>query len=219
MSKRKLSSAILPLVGSVGPWRDATYKASRTRDVIWPFTGEAIARVELATAAEVDHAVASASAEFPRWAGLTMKRRAQIMLKFHALVETHKDELIDLIVRENGKNRVEAAGDVAKGLETVEWACSMPQIAQGRHLTVSSGVTCHEIVEPIGVVASIVPFNFPFMVRAPRARLAALAARRPAAHPARAGAAPPPSPPRARAHARRRCRSGRFRSRWSRGTA
>jgi len=163
MSKRKLHG-ILPLVGSRGPWRDAAYAAKRTLDIFAPATGEKIGAVELASATEVDQAVNSAAAEFPRWGGLTIKRRAQIMIKFHSLVEAHKDELIELIMKENGKNRVEAAGDVAKGLETVEWACSMPQLAQGRHLTVSSGVTCHEIRDPVGVVASIVPFNFPFMV-------------------------------------------------------
>lgn len=171
MSKRKLTSGVanaLPLVTSVGPWRDAAYKAARLRDVISPSTGEVIAHVELASAADVDRAVQCAADEFRRWGSQTIKRRAQIMLKFHALVDVHKDELIDLIVSENGKNRVEAAGDLAKGLETVEWACSMPQLAVGRHLTVSSGITCHEIRDPVGVVASIVPFNFPFMVRAAR---------------------------------------------------
>jgi len=173
MSKR----GILPLVTSVGPWRDAAYKAARMRDVVSPATGEVVAHVELASAAEVDKAVQCAAAEFPRWGGQTIKRRAQILLKFHALVESHKDELIELIVCENGKNRVEAAGDLAKGLETVEWACSMPQLAAGRHLTVSSGVTCHEIRDPVGVVASVVPFNFPFMAcaRSPGASVGARA--------------------------------------------
>lgn len=210
MSKRKLTSGmtngILPLVTSVGPWRDAAYKASSVRDVVSPATGEVVAQVELGSAADVDKAVESAEDAFPSWGGQTIKRRAQVMLKFHALVESHKDELIDLIVRENGKNRVEAAGDLAKGLETVEWACSMPQLAAGRHLTVSSGVTCHEIREPIGVVASIVPFNFPFMVRGRQS------ARR------RAARAVPRALTR-RAPRARRCPSGRSRSRWSRGTA
>ena len=123
-----------------------------------------IAYVKCATHEVVDAAVAAAKAALPGWAGLTVKRRAQIMLRFHALIEEHRQELVDLIVKENGKNVTEAAGDVAKGLETVEWACSLPQLAQGRILPVSSGVTCHEEHEPVGVVASIVPFNFPFMV-------------------------------------------------------
>ena len=76
----------------------------------------------------------------------------------------HKQALVDAIVLENGKNEAEALGDVAKGLETVEWACSMPQLISGDILKVSRGVTCHDVNEPLGVVACVVPFNFPFMV-------------------------------------------------------
>jgi methylmalonic acid semialdehyde dehydrogenase len=72
--------------------------------------------------------------------------------------------LADLIVLEHGKNRVEAYGSIDKGNETVEWACSLPQVCQGKILEVSGGITCHDVREPLGVVASIVPFNFPFMV-------------------------------------------------------
>ena len=86
------------------------------------------------------------------------------MLKFHALVQAHAKELAELIVLENGKNIVEAFADVAKGNETVEWACSLPQVAQGNVLRVSSEVTCEDRRTPLGVVASIVPFNFPLMV-------------------------------------------------------
>merc|ERR1719203_2149761 len=93
-----------------------------------------------------------------------MKARAAIMLKFHSLINKHADELARLIVLENGKNIVEALADVAKGNETVEWACSLPQIAQGRILPVSGGISCRDDRVPLGVVASIVPFNFPLMV-------------------------------------------------------
>merc|ERR1719215_893989 len=85
-------------------------------------------------------------------------------MKFHCLVQQHADELIDLIMKEHGKNRKEAQGDLAKGLETVEWAFSMPQVAQGRVLPVSGGVYCHDFREPVGIVTSIAPCNFPFMV-------------------------------------------------------
>eukprot|EP00303_Exanthemachrysis_gayraliae_P000984 CAMPEP_0206000090 /NCGR_PEP_ID=MMETSP1464-20131121/1244_1 /ASSEMBLY_ACC=CAM_ASM_001124 /TAXON_ID=119497 /ORGANISM="Exanthemachrysis gayraliae, Strain RCC1523" /LENGTH=498 /DNA_ID=CAMNT_0053373327 /DNA_START=27 /DNA_END=1523 /DNA_ORIENTATION=+ len=154
----------LPLIGSIGPWRGPAYKASRTMEVFSPADGSSIAEVEVAGAEEVDMAVAAAQAEFPAWSAATIKRRASIMLRFHALAEAHQGAIVESIMLENGKNRVEATGDFAKGMETVEWACSMPQLAQGKHLTVSSGVTCHEVKEPVGVVASIVPFNFPFMV-------------------------------------------------------
>lgn len=87
------------------------------------------------------------------------------MLKFHSLIKAHADELSDLIVLENGKNKTEALADVAKGNETVEYACSLPQVAQGKILGVSSGnIFCRDEKRPLGVCVSIVPFNFPFMV-------------------------------------------------------
>jgi len=86
------------------------------------------------------------------------------MFKFHELMDAAQDELTEIIIRENGKNRAEAIASIAKGNETVEWACSMPQLVQGRILEVSRGITCHDVREPIGIVASICPFNFPVMV-------------------------------------------------------
>lgn len=74
------------------------------------------------------------------------------------------DELADIVVKENGKNKMEALASVLKGNETVEYACSLPQLAQGRTLQVSRGITCHETRDPLGVVACVVPFNFPIMV-------------------------------------------------------
>ena len=93
-----------------------------------------------------------------------MKDRAQILIRFHQLVVKHQDELADLIVLEHGKTKAEALADVAKGNETVEFAISLPQLIQGKTLEVSRGVTCRDWKCPLGVVASIVPFNFPFMV-------------------------------------------------------
>ena len=86
------------------------------------------------------------------------------MMKFYSLVVQHSDELAKIIVEENGKNYTEAMADVAKGNETVEWACGMSQIFAGRILEVSRGIECKEMRAPIGLVAAIVPFNFPFMV-------------------------------------------------------
>jgi len=87
------------------------------------------------------------------------------MLKFHALVRTHAAELARLIVLENGKNFAEALADVAKGNETVEYACTLPQLSRGNIDVVSGGgITCRDRRDPLGVVASIAPFNFPFMV-------------------------------------------------------
>ena len=130
-------------------------------DVIAPATGDKIAQVPRSTAKDVDTAVKAAREAFPAWSGMTLKARAAIMFKFHALVDAHSTELANIIVRENGKNLAEALADVAKGNETAEWATGLPQIAAGRQMEVSRGVTCQETKEPLGVVAAIVPFNFP----------------------------------------------------------
>eukprot|EP00445_Apocalathium_hangoei_P003574 CAMPEP_0203845160 /NCGR_PEP_ID=MMETSP0359-20131031/3649_1 /ASSEMBLY_ACC=CAM_ASM_000338 /TAXON_ID=268821 /ORGANISM="Scrippsiella Hangoei, Strain SHTV-5" /LENGTH=499 /DNA_ID=CAMNT_0050760253 /DNA_START=81 /DNA_END=1580 /DNA_ORIENTATION=- len=157
----------VPLITGTGAWREneaAGVKRPSPLDIESPHDGKVIARVEMGTAADVNVAVAAAKAAYGEWSSLTMKRRATIMIKFHHLCEQNAEELVGLICKENGKNRTEAQGDLAKGLETVEWAFSMPQLAQGRILPVSGGVYCHDFREPVGIVTSIVPFNFPFMV-------------------------------------------------------
>jgi malonate-semialdehyde dehydrogenase (acetylating)/methylmalonate-semialdehyde dehydrogenase len=132
--------------------------------VLNPADDSTIGMVALSTAVDVDQAVAAAKQALPAWSSLTIKARAAIMLRFHALVRHHAHELAELIVQENGKNITEALADVAKGNETVEYACSLPQLATGQTLRVSSQVKCEDRRVPLGVVASIVPFNFPFMV-------------------------------------------------------
>lgn len=133
-------------------------------DVLNPADSKTIGKVGLSCAKDVDEAVDAAEAAFPAWSSLTIKARAAIMMRFHALVREHAQELAEIIVKENGKNLTEALADVAKGNETVEYACSLPQLAQGRVLKVSGAVSCVDRRDALGVVASIVPFNFPFMV-------------------------------------------------------
>jgi len=133
-------------------------------DVTNPANGEVIAKVALSEAKDVDKAVEAAKKAFPAWSALTFKARATYIYKFRELCLKYREELADLVVLEHGKNKAEAFGSIDKGLETIEWACSLPQVAQGRIQEVSTGVYCNEVREAIGVVASIVPFNFPFMV-------------------------------------------------------
>lgn len=129
-----------------------------------PANDKEIAKVAVSSAQDVETAVTAAKKAFVSWSAKTTKARAAIMLKFHALVREHTQELAELIVAENGKNITEAIADVAKGNETVEWACGLPQLAQGRTLKVSSQVSCMDRRDPLGVVGCIVPFNFPLMV-------------------------------------------------------
>ena len=129
-----------------------------------PSTSSQIANVALSNSSDVHYAVSTAHSAFQSWSCLTVKSRAAIMLKFHSLIREHANELADLIVLENGKNKTEALADVAKGNETVEYACSLPQLMQGKIDRVSGEVTCRDRRDALGVVVSIVPFNFPLMV-------------------------------------------------------
>lgn len=138
--------------------------ATATVDVVSPGTGRVVRRVHVGNSSDVDRAVVAAKAAFEGWSGITIKQRAAIMFKLHALIERDQQELAELIMLENGKNITEALADVAKGNETVEWSCSLPQIAQGKVLEVSRGITCQDARVPLGVVGCIVPFNFPVMV-------------------------------------------------------
>jgi len=95
---------------------------------------------------------------------MTAKARASILLKVHHLISESADELAEIIMKEHGKNRAEALAEIAKGLETVEYAASIPQLISGRIQEVSRGVYCQDRRDPLGVVVSIVPFNFPAMV-------------------------------------------------------
>ncbi|KAI8323194.1 Methylmalonate-semialdehyde dehydrogenase [Martensiomyces pterosporus] len=138
--------------------------ADETLPVTSPHTGEVIARVPLSTAADMAQAVASAKQAFPSWSQLTLKTRAAYLLSLYNILRAHIDELADLVVKEHGKNKTEALGDVSKGLETLEYSISLPQIAQGKVEYVSGGVQCRDERAALGVVGGIVPFNFPFMV-------------------------------------------------------
>lgn len=137
---------------------------NQSMEVLNPADGTEIGKVAISSSEDVEQAVAAAKTAFASWSSMTIKARAAIMLKFHALVRDNAQELAEIIVKENGKNITEALADVAKGNETVEYACSLPQLAQGNTLKVSSQVSCQDRRDPLGVVASIVPFNFPFMV-------------------------------------------------------
>jgi malonate-semialdehyde dehydrogenase (acetylating) / methylmalonate-semialdehyde dehydrogenase len=134
------------------------------QDVYDPSTGQAIARVPLGAAGEVDRAVAAAAAALPAWAATPIKERVQVFYRYKALLERDLDQLGALVTREHGKVRSEAEAEVLKAIELTEFACSLPQLAAGEVLEVSRGVDCLLERHPVGVVASVNPFNFPSMV-------------------------------------------------------
>ncbi len=129
-----------------------------------PATGSVIAHVPMSRAADVDAAVRVARAALPAWSALPIKERVQVFYRYRTLVEQHLEELSELIVEEHGKVMSEARAEWLKVIELTEFACSLPQIATGSILEVSRGVECRTERTPVGVVASIVPFNFPSMV-------------------------------------------------------
>ena len=133
-------------------------------DVFDPSTGQVISRVPLSTPREVDEAVRVAREALPKWSGMPIKERVQVFYRYKTLLERHIDELSALVSEENGKIASEARADVLKSAELTEFACSLPQIVTGEVLEVSRGVECRIERFPVGVVASIAPFNFPNMV-------------------------------------------------------
>ncbi|MCO6475517.1 MAG: CoA-acylating methylmalonate-semialdehyde dehydrogenase [Phaeodactylibacter sp.] len=137
---------------------------SRAMPVISPLDGSTISSVTLSGKEILDKAVEAASRALPEWAGLTVKERVQVFFRFRALLEEQKEELAELVRAENGKTREEAEAEVLKGIELSEFACSLPQIISDEVQEVSKGVECRTSHVPMGVVASITPFNFPFMV-------------------------------------------------------
>jgi malonate-semialdehyde dehydrogenase (acetylating)/methylmalonate-semialdehyde dehydrogenase len=139
-------------------------KSGRELPVTNPATGEVIARVPLSSAAELDAAVKAAAKDQKAWGAQSVKDRVQVMYRLKHLMETHVDELAAMITEENGKTIAEAKGEILRGVECIEFAASMPQIATGQALEVSKGVECKFHRYPLGVVAAITPFNFPLMV-------------------------------------------------------
>jgi malonate-semialdehyde dehydrogenase (acetylating) / methylmalonate-semialdehyde dehydrogenase len=140
-------------------------ETERWGDVYDPATGLVQAQVALATAEQVDAAVASAKAASEEWKGSSLSRRTTIFFAFRDLVERHKEDLAKILVAEHGKVFSDALGEVQRGLEVVEFACGIPQLLKGEfNENVSSSVDSYSIRQPIGVVAGITPFNFPAMV-------------------------------------------------------
>jgi len=133
-------------------------------DVFSPLDGRVISQVPLSGYNALDRAVKAAKDAFPEWSGRTIKERVQVFYKYRTLLEKNREELTELVHIENGKTRGEAAAEVDKSIELTEFACSLPQIIPGEIMEVSSGVECRAERLPIGVVASITPFNFPNMV-------------------------------------------------------
>jgi malonate-semialdehyde dehydrogenase (acetylating) / methylmalonate-semialdehyde dehydrogenase len=159
LSERDLE--VRNLIG--GAWEERDGR--ETEPVYDPATGEVIAETPLSTAEDVDRAVQKAQEAFAGWSATPVVERARLLFRFKGLLEEHFDELRDLVTLENGKDARDAAGEVRRGIEVVEFACGMPTLLMGETVRdVARGVDNASYRYPLGVVAAITPFNFPCMV-------------------------------------------------------
>ncbi len=141
--------------GAGGNWAEVTN----------PATGQATARVRLASTADAAHVIADARAAAGPWARMSLARRTQVVFAFRELLNARREELARIITSEHGKVHSDALGEVARGQEVVEFACGISHLLKGAHSeSVSTGVDVHSKREPLGVVGIISPFNFPVMV-------------------------------------------------------
>jgi malonate-semialdehyde dehydrogenase (acetylating) / methylmalonate-semialdehyde dehydrogenase len=158
----------MSIMNRIGHWIDGRHVAGtsgRTASVYNPAHGVVSGEVDLATIEEVNHAVATAKAAFPAWRATPLARRAEIMFTLRELLNARRREIAEAVSAEHGKVVSDAMGEVARGLENVEFACGIPQLLKGGFSEqVASGVDVWSIRQPLGVVAGITPFNFPAMV-------------------------------------------------------
>ncbi len=139
--------------------------SGREAPVFDPARGVQTATVPLASAAEIDGAVEVAKEAAPEWGAGSLSARAAVLFRLRDLVSRAAPDLAKAVTAEHGKVLSDAAGEVARGLENIEFACGIPHLLKGAHSTeVSTGVDVHTVLEPLGVVAGITPFNFPVMV-------------------------------------------------------
>ncbi|MAC47457.1 MAG: methylmalonate-semialdehyde dehydrogenase (CoA acylating), partial [Oceanospirillum sp.] len=139
--------------------------AERLQDVFNPATGLATKQVALATKATVEEAIEAAQAAFPAWRNTPVGKRAAVMFRFKALLEQHSDTICKMIGEEHGKIGHDAAGELQRGLENVEYACGVAELLKGEHSrNVGPGIDSWSEFQPLGVVAGITPVNFPAMV-------------------------------------------------------
>ncbi len=153
---------------SIGHWiggRAVAGTSGRTAPVHDPARGSQTGEVALASAAEVGDAVKVAVDAAAGWGETPPGRRAQAMFRLRELLDAHRDDLAAVVTREHGKVLADAQGEVARGIDNVEFACGIPQLLKGSHSAeVAGGVDVHTVLQPVGVVAGVTPFNFPVMV-------------------------------------------------------
>jgi malonate-semialdehyde dehydrogenase (acetylating)/methylmalonate-semialdehyde dehydrogenase len=161
LTKERVMRSIPHFVGG----RAVEGTSGRFGDVFDPNTGRVQARVALASAGELDAAIANAAAAQPAWAATNPQRRARVMFEFVRLLNAHMDELAHLLSSEHGKVIADSKGDIMRGLEVIEFACGIPHLLKGEYTQgAGPGIDVYSMRQPLGVVAGITPFNFPAMI-------------------------------------------------------
>lgn len=139
--------------------------SGRSADIYQPMDGTVIGKVALASARELDAAVANAAEAQPKWAAVNPQRRARVLMKFLDLIAQNNDALAELLAREHGKTIPDAKGDIQRGVEVVEFALGVPNLMKGEFTDgAGPGIDIYSLRQPLGVVAGITPFNFPAMI-------------------------------------------------------
>ena len=155
-------------LGQVNHWIDGQRvpgSSGRSGPVYDPATGRQTKTVDFASADEVDRAVASAKAAFPGWRATSLSKRTDILFRIRNLVDVHRKEIAAFLTAEHGKVPSDALGEIARGLENLEFATGIAHLLKGGYSEqASTGVDVYQIRQPLGVVAGITPFNFPAMV-------------------------------------------------------
>ena len=153
------------LIGHYINGKEVSGTSNRTSDVFNPATGEVQAKVSLATVEEMNQAVEIAAKAQPAWAATNPQRRARVLMKFVDLLNRDMDELAECLSREHGKTLPDAAGDVVRGLEVVEYCIGAPQLLKGEYTdSAGPGIDMYSMRQALGVTAGITPFNFPAMI-------------------------------------------------------
>jgi malonate-semialdehyde dehydrogenase (acetylating)/methylmalonate-semialdehyde dehydrogenase len=155
-------------IAAINHWiggRRVAGKSGRNGPVYNPASGRQTGAVDFASVEEIGEAVATAKAAFPGWRATSLSRRAEIMFRIRSLFDAHREDIAKILTSEHGKVLSDAMGEVARGLEVVEFACGLPQLLKGEYSEqASTGIDVYSIRQPIGVVGGITPFNFPAMV-------------------------------------------------------
>ncbi|HET8605980.1 MAG TPA: CoA-acylating methylmalonate-semialdehyde dehydrogenase [Gaiellaceae bacterium] len=155
-------------VARIGHWiggRSVAGGSGRSGPVFNPATGRQTGAVDFATVEEVDGAVQAARAAFPAWRSLSLSRRTEVFFRIRTLIDENREQIAKLLTAEHGKVLSDAKGEVARGLEVVEFCCGMQDLLKGEFTEqASTGIDVYSIRQPLGVVAGITPFNFPAMV-------------------------------------------------------